>query len=486
MPKNKILRILLGGIMSFVLIFSYGFPQNFVKADTVTYDFGDAPDGGFTFYGSAGAQYGIFPSKLASDGARVSTTSDVWLGQNVNKEADSRQVDGDQFDDGIGTELHAQATSKAYVFVHVKEPGETTGTAYINMFFDWNKDGKWDGSDGAANEWAVRNFPVDLGVQTRDVAVYIPEFTAGKKIKDIWYRAILTKDQRLTYASQNGQGSWESGEIEDYGPKIRSGKRYGVVCKPDLKVIEHGKSGKLRIRKKYANSPAISQVLFANSVAPRNQNNMRSNNKTRDIRIRGVNANGAVVIYKSKKKDPPKRVVFDSFSVRVRYAKKEASVTTKCNVAVVHDKLKGRRQNLKDFTRPEVTGSFKITKQGMLSILSATIRPNSEALSWGILGFDIPFAQQHPNLPEPTAIDLNFDGQGWYNDWQCQVVPTVIKDFAGQGGYSKRCWGSDSFSSFISLYMYFDNLSGGLLSLYLRLLDANGNVIGAVDLPEGE
>ena len=87
------------------------------------YDFGDAPDAGyFTYYGSSGASVGSFPSKLASDGARVSETNVVWLGNGVDKENDARLTNGDSYDDGIDVDLESCKTSKAKVLVSVKNP----------------------------------------------------------------------------------------------------------------------------------------------------------------------------------------------------------------------------------------------------------------------------------------------------------------------------------------------------------------------------
>src|SRR3989344_7745499 len=55
------------------------------------FDFGDAPDG----------KRGQFPSLLASNGSRVKKTDDVWLGQAITVETDSKQVNADEADDGV-------------------------------------------------------------------------------------------------------------------------------------------------------------------------------------------------------------------------------------------------------------------------------------------------------------------------------------------------------------------------------------------------
>ncbi len=442
------------------------------------YEFGDAPDGGLTFYtGSGVAKVGAFPTKLSSNGARIADTDVVWMGEKVNKEADSNQAD--QFDDGVAVELKANKNSKAYIFVHVKEPGKISGTAYINLFFDWNKDGKWEDAttDPIPSEWAVRNFPVDLSLQTKAVKVYVPEFMAGSNVANIWYRALLTKDERFVYSASNtfGQGLYEQGEVEDYGPWVKSGKKYKIVCTPDLRVIRHGKTGFFRIRPKYLGAPNITNVLFANSVAPRN-NDQRSNNSIRDVRIFGKNNKGAMISYRSKKIDPPARVVFEDFSVRARYGK-EASVLATCHVAVVHYSKKVIRpmpQNVSDYTLTGATGSVDtvVSRNSGTTTVNGTVQIDTEMIQMNLQGFSIPLDKQNPSLPTPSSIDINVDGLGWPADWQCNIV-----------GNSKVCFGNTSISHYFSFSLLFQQILPVLHSLHINFLDNLGNVVGAGDLP---
>src|SRR3972149_12244362 len=109
-------------------------------------DFGDAPDG---------AQ-GQFPSLLASNGARSKKTDDVWLGQAVTIEKDSKQVNVDEVDDGVKLNAKSCKQSTAYFLVRVKNPGKMKGVAYLNLYADWNKDNRWSGRDECAQEWVVR------------------------------------------------------------------------------------------------------------------------------------------------------------------------------------------------------------------------------------------------------------------------------------------------------------------------------------------
>jgi hypothetical protein len=424
------------------------------------YDFGDAPDNGyFTYYGSSGASTGSFPSRLASDGARVSDTSAVWLGTNVNKEDDAQLLDADLYDDGVDVDLNSCTSSKAYVNVHIDNPGETTGTAYINMFFDWNKDGSWSGEDECAPEWAVRNFTVDLSAQERDVMVYIPEFTAGEKIKNIWYRAIVTKDERLTYLNQNGQGEFAAGEIEDYGPVIKGGKKFGAVCQPKLKVIKHGKTGKFTIQKKRG-SINFTKILLANSVV--------ANNKFRSITFAGNNK----IFYRSKKVDSPKRVIFEDFQVRVRFGK-TASILTTCHAAIVHSNLKATTQPPHDYTEPKLEGTINSSSMNGKTVLSGTIKPTCQTVAdLGIYGFEIPLQNQHPDMSdiETEMVSLNLNGGG---STECSMTTEKI-----------TCLGTEPMQYYTdSFFDIFAEIPLIPDSLHLHMVDSQGNVVAAADLP---
>lgn len=443
------------------LLFSTGYllAQPALAAES-KYDFGDAPDAGyFTYYGSSGTSTGSFPSKLASDGARVSDTSVVWLGSNVNKENDANLLDADLYDDGVDVALTSCSASKAYIMVHVKDLGETSGTAYINMFFDWNKDGSWSGEDECAPEWAVRNFAVDLSVQERNIMVYIPEFTAGKKVSDVWYRAVITKDERLTYLNQNAQGSFQKGEVEDYGPVVKTSQKFGAVCRPKLKVIKHGKTGKFTIKKK-SGSINFTKILLANSVVP--------NNKYRSITLGGNNK----VFYRSKKVDPPKRVVFEDFHVRVRFGK-TASILTTCRVAVVHSNLKATMQGPHDYTEPKLEGTINSSSMNGKTVLSGTIKPTCQTVAAiGIYGFEIPLKKQHPemNEMETEMVSMNLNGG---SSTDCSVTNEKI-----------TCLGTEPMQYNVdSFFDIFTEISLIPDSLHLHMLDSGGNIVAAADLP---
>ncbi len=104
-------------------------------------DFGDAEDP-------------LYPSKDASRGAKHLAFVYEWLGNSVDGEPDSRQIDGDRFDDGIvfTTPLEAGVSSNIKITVSVLNssdtnrynPDDPTKRLYLNSWFDWNNDGDWD------------------------------------------------------------------------------------------------------------------------------------------------------------------------------------------------------------------------------------------------------------------------------------------------------------------------------------------------------
>lgn len=284
-------------------------------------DFGDAPDGGATGYSNPGAAIGSFPSKLASNGARAVDINQLWLGQAVDKDTDSKQVNHDLGDDGVRVNFNSCAASSASFYVAEKTPGKLTGKAYLNLYVDWNKDGKWSGSDACADEWAVKNYPVDLANINQSFNAISTEFPGGKEIKDLWYRATISYDQQL---ASDARGEIKIGEVEDYGPGIpENDSFYDAFCNPDPLKINHGGQGAMTVVNSFWSTATITGIDLPNGFTAVNGN-------------RNVSIKGGQVIYQSKKVDPPKRVVADPVSIRVDYGK-EASIVIICWVEVKHD-----------------------------------------------------------------------------------------------------------------------------------------------------
>lgn len=435
------------------------------------YDYGDAPDGAATAYDSGVT--GAFPSELASNGARTSTVDEVWLGQRVNTENDSNQVDADRFDDGVDLKLKSCAKSRAVFLVHVANPGEMTGTAYLNLFADWDESGEWSGADDCAAEWAVRNFPVDLSAQTQAMAVYVPSFTAGQNVKNIWFRAVVTKDQRLY--DETGAGSFTSGEVEDYGPAVPGkGGSYGVKCQPDPLIIAHGDAGKITIVEK-PGTTAFSGIDFPNSSDPNGDGKYQDKNKKVSI----AGADTVKVTSKRKHNATAEKVSVD---VSVRYADGTRIIKT-CNVIIMHSAMHLVKQVPHDYTRTEFDPSrVTFTEAEEHTIMSTVITPREDnaddVTAMQINGFEVPLAEQ--NLSDPVAVDLNINNDGWPTDWTCEMTTDA------DGNSVKHCAGTNTYlTSESSFDIYFNSTSETPEQLHLHLLTVDGDTL-AVDMPLGE
>lgn len=467
--------VLTVGLLSLVLPASAG----------TQYDYGDAPDGASTSYGNGTT--GAFPSELDSNGARTVTVDEVWLGQKVNTEQDSRQVDQDKFDDGVDLKLKSCAKSKAVFLVHVANPGEMSGTAYLNLFADWDKNGAWSGSDECAAEWAVRNFPVDLSDQTQTITAYVPAFTAGKNVKNIWFRAVVTKDQRLY--DETGAGSFTSGEVEDYGPAVPGdGGKYGVVCEPEPLIIQHGDAGKITIVEK-PGTKTFSSIDFPNSSDPNGDGIYQD--KSKKVSVSGVDS----VTIKSKRKHPATAEKV-SVPISVRYPDGTRIVKT-CPVIIMHSALPAVNQDNHDYTLTEFDPSrvyftdVDSTTTVMRGVISPRETIDTEIISLQLSGFEVPLTPQHPELPDPVSIDLDINGTGWPSDWSCEIITE------SSGNKTKRCTGTNTFITSESTFdIYFHSEAATkagvtassldpLEQLHLHLLTADGDTL-AVDMPLGE
>lgn len=311
-------------IIAIVGVLVLGFIGYFIFASTVNkppktnlppkeivgsnFDLGDAPDG----------KQGQFPSLLASNGARAKKTDDLWLGQAVTVEKDSKQVDKDEFDDGVKLNANPCKQSTAYFFVHINNPGKMAGTAFLNLYADWDNDGKWISGDECAQEWAVQNFAVDLSKQTEEIAVYRAQFTAGKKVDAIWYRGTVTLNQQM---NETSTGEFASGEVEDWNPG-ETPKDYWLYCDPYPLSLNHGDEKTVTI-KAAPFSQKIKSVTLSTLLKPDND-------------IRKITQKGNSFTYKSKKVDGPKRDEPDAIFYSAEFTDGEEWWDW-CPVTVHHD-----------------------------------------------------------------------------------------------------------------------------------------------------
>jgi hypothetical protein len=194
-----------------------GSPTTGAPAAGPAWDFGDAPDP-------------TFPSSEASDGARHSMVAFEWLGDAVDAEPETRQVEGDRHDDGIALgELTACAenTLEVRVTVQSREEAQHLYDAqhllYLNVLVDWDGSGSWSGrvwcAEGLfASEWAVRNLPIDVSSwPDGELSAVVPiELTTGPRTGQVWARFTLSYGEVISGEDWDGRGSFTHGETEDY------------------------------------------------------------------------------------------------------------------------------------------------------------------------------------------------------------------------------------------------------------------------------
>ncbi len=91
-------------------------------------------------------------------------------------------------------------------------------TAYVNVLFDWNHDGVWEGSSLCGStetpEHVLVNFPVPSGYQGSLSNLGPSDFDIGPLSGYVWVRFSITEQQ--VGKDWNGDGVFLDGETEDY------------------------------------------------------------------------------------------------------------------------------------------------------------------------------------------------------------------------------------------------------------------------------
>ncbi len=191
-------------------------------------DSGSAPEGTATFYTTISgttppAAIGFF-SNRAEDGSPLHSDADsVWLGSSAGGEPDDGIVAPPVAIEENGPLTPAPATlipcSESHLYAVVSLP-ETPNrlrpgaVAYLNVFADWNRDGRFDGADDCAEEWAVNNYEIPISsITDRSIAFELP-FPTGEQTLELWIRATITLDERL--GGPVPRKPYRTGETEDY------------------------------------------------------------------------------------------------------------------------------------------------------------------------------------------------------------------------------------------------------------------------------
>jgi hypothetical protein len=178
------------------------------------------------------------PKAVAYLGNGVSLENEADIGpdedgtNNIDPRNDSPDLD--KADDGVAVPLvlpHCELTSFDYRVTVVPLATIEPPPLYVNVWFDWNRDGDWNDvlqcPDGTmVPEWAVQNQLLQF-VTSGTYNVTTPAFTCwhppGVQAEDpIWMRITLSEQQWgmvLSAAGAGGDGpaaGYEFGETEDY------------------------------------------------------------------------------------------------------------------------------------------------------------------------------------------------------------------------------------------------------------------------------
>jgi hypothetical protein len=183
---------------------------------------------------------------LDSEGARHFVVDFEWLGQGVNQELDSQQLDADLYDDGVQPgELVTCKQAEVQVMVSAasrddpQHPYDAEHLLYLNVLVDWDGNGAWGGTSCCpeglvAPEWAIRNLPIDVSSWPPGVtSTVVPlEFMVGPQAGEARARFTLSYGQAISGDDWEGRGAFTFGETEDYQLTISPSPTTATVLPP--------------------------------------------------------------------------------------------------------------------------------------------------------------------------------------------------------------------------------------------------------------
>ncbi|MGE5294459.1 MAG: GEVED domain-containing protein, partial [Solirubrobacterales bacterium] len=241
-------------VLMALVVAGWGTAANAGKGDDIvvaeSFDFGDAPEGVIA-YPDEGV-VGMFPTFVtvgSSSWIQHSSQGRMYFGAKVDVENDGNggnpasQYNGDETvnDGDAGLTKPRAYTIKngsvsALTFSGLESLGNacltaTWGTsidmqvtnmsgktAYVNVLFDWNHDGIWEGSSLCGStevrEHVVVNLPVPNGYQGLLSNLGPSSFNLGPLAGYVWVRFSITEQQ--LDKNWNGDGVFLDGETEDY------------------------------------------------------------------------------------------------------------------------------------------------------------------------------------------------------------------------------------------------------------------------------
>jgi hypothetical protein len=217
-------------------------------------DYGDAPDSLPCGYSEDPAQDTVckFPTLFATTNARVSgrpgahavTVGQESLGaleltsaerdaSDPNDPDQTPNLTDDDIDDGLRVDFLATGLIRFKVLVKLA-PTASSGTRYLNVLYDRNRDGEWKASS-EGDEWIVKNLAINLapgGEQEIEVPIPVDQNWILALSQPRWLRLALSREQIseaifVNVGGWDGSGAFSAGEIEDY--KIGAVRAYDLA-----------------------------------------------------------------------------------------------------------------------------------------------------------------------------------------------------------------------------------------------------------------
>ncbi len=255
---------------------------NPVKTDLLCADLGDAPDSLYNHHGIPNTAYtatvGNFPTVWepapgappeAASGPLHADNSRIWLGNHVSSETEADigpdqdglnnilamgtdNADNDMADDGwLNPQIPLPDCREATLTVRVYKNNPWINIAFLNVWFDGNRDGDWAdwkycNDQRTAFEWIVQDFVVDMSAWPagtyQDIQVRTFLISNDFPQREAWMRFTLSEQPAPVVDNPtggpslaDGRGprhplSYRVGETEDYlAPGRQEGGDPGVV-----------------------------------------------------------------------------------------------------------------------------------------------------------------------------------------------------------------------------------------------------------------
>ena len=200
---------------------------------TGTVSGGEVEDYGYTFnldFGDLLAAIG-YPTLLADNGPRHTLSTDLYLGEGVDGEADAGQAGNSSGDDVIGTDDEDGVGFSADTWRLDQVDGArlfvtTVGDGCLNVWLDGNFDRDFDD----ANEHVVVNLPVSTGMSSVSFTILgvdrmDPDFGAPTGLR---VRLTPRNAQGACTAPVSSVGLVSGGEVEDYDVVLANATSVGL------------------------------------------------------------------------------------------------------------------------------------------------------------------------------------------------------------------------------------------------------------------